>query len=436
MRLVPTQKIDDPGTNLAIITSMRSILPTLLFSSLPALLGGCLLLVPPIPCGDGVEDANVGEECDDGNLIDADGCEADCTLPVCQNDVVDPGEVCQAGFGDANENPQVIELLDPPEALTVGDIDGDGADDLAILSGDLIALQLGDGAGGFAAGISVDIARDSLDLELVDVDRDGNLDLATVSNFDDIRIAVGDGNGGFDLNFIDVPTGNNPARLAFGDLDGDGDVDFITVNNDDISVVLNQGGLVFDAPVDLAFGNTPNEVALADLNGDGDLDLALSDEGATTVNVLFNLGAGVFDVLQVQLFEVGFAQNTVAAGDFNKDGALDLVVGLAQQAQVAVLFNDGGDLSDVQAFDTGLNPLSIAVADLDFDGDDDFATADNGADQLSVLINKAGDFEVRTLAGQTATTAVFSADFNSDGVFDLVNNLLDLEQVTVSVTFP
>ena len=394
-------------------------------------------MVPPIPCGDGVEDANVGEECDDGNLIDADGCEANCTDPVCQNDIVDPGELCQAGVGDVDEDPQVIDLLDTPEALAVGDVDGDGNDDLAILSGALVALQLSDGAGDFAEGTPVDFARDALDVELVDVDGDGNLDLATVNNFDDIRIAEGDGNGNFDaLNFIDVAAADNPTRLAFGDLDGNGEVDFVTVNGSVVSVLLNQGNFVFDAAVDLAVGDTPGDVVVADLNGDGDLDLAVSDANATTVGVLLNQGDGVFDELQVQLFEVGFAQNTVAAGDFNSDGELDLVVGLAQQAQVAVLFNDGGDLSDVQAFDTGLDPLSITVADFDLDGDADFATADNGADQLSVLLNDAGDFEAITLADQTATNAIVSADFNGDGVFDLVNTIVGLDQLTVLLTFP
>jgi cysteine-rich repeat protein len=38
-----------------------------------------------------------GEECDDGNNTDADGCEADCTLPACGNGIVDPGEVCWGG---------------------------------------------------------------------------------------------------------------------------------------------------------------------------------------------------------------------------------------------------------------------------------------------------------------------------------------------------
>jgi len=50
-------------------------------------------------CGDGVVDPGEGEECDDGNLVDGDGCDSDCTVTsgVCGNGVVDPGEECDDG---------------------------------------------------------------------------------------------------------------------------------------------------------------------------------------------------------------------------------------------------------------------------------------------------------------------------------------------------
>lgn len=47
-------------------------------------------------CGDGVLDA--GEECDDGNLMDGDGCSANCTItPYCGDGVLDAGEECDDG---------------------------------------------------------------------------------------------------------------------------------------------------------------------------------------------------------------------------------------------------------------------------------------------------------------------------------------------------
>jgi cysteine-rich repeat protein len=47
-------------------------------------------------CGDGILDP--GEECDDGNNIDGDGCDANCTIePYCGDGILDPGEECDDG---------------------------------------------------------------------------------------------------------------------------------------------------------------------------------------------------------------------------------------------------------------------------------------------------------------------------------------------------
>ena len=39
------------------------------------------------------QDVAVGEQCDDGNLDDGDGCQSDCALPICGDGSVDASEV-------------------------------------------------------------------------------------------------------------------------------------------------------------------------------------------------------------------------------------------------------------------------------------------------------------------------------------------------------
>ena len=53
-----------------------------------------------VGCGDGIVDA--GEECDDGNGIDNDGCTNACTRPKCGDSIVQTflGEVCDDGIND------------------------------------------------------------------------------------------------------------------------------------------------------------------------------------------------------------------------------------------------------------------------------------------------------------------------------------------------
>jgi cysteine-rich repeat protein len=52
-------------------------------------------------CGD--RSVSPGEECDDGNLQNGDGCDANCSLTACGNGIVTPGEVCDDGNRDAGD---------------------------------------------------------------------------------------------------------------------------------------------------------------------------------------------------------------------------------------------------------------------------------------------------------------------------------------------
>lgn len=78
-------------------------------------------------CGDAIADPSLGEVCDDGNLVDGDGCSPDCQSDErCGNGVVDPGEDCDDGGALSNdgcasdcvlEHPQ-WRLYDPQTAPT------------------------------------------------------------------------------------------------------------------------------------------------------------------------------------------------------------------------------------------------------------------------------------------------------------------------------
>ncbi len=96
-------------------------------------------------CGNGNLDP--GEDCDDGNNVDGDGCKADCTLPmICGDGFTQPGEECDDGNNDdgdgcrSNCTTEVCGdgLLDPPEECDDGNNDdGDGCASDCITEDDL-----------------------------------------------------------------------------------------------------------------------------------------------------------------------------------------------------------------------------------------------------------------------------------------------------------
>ena len=63
---------------------------------------GCSNLCTINECGDGNVDP--GEECDDGNTVDDDDCSNQCTSNICGDGMLDPGEECDDGNTDDNDS--------------------------------------------------------------------------------------------------------------------------------------------------------------------------------------------------------------------------------------------------------------------------------------------------------------------------------------------
>jgi hypothetical protein len=71
-------------------------------------------------------------------------------------------------------------------------------------------------------------------------------------------------------------------------------------------------------------GSAPRSVAVGDFNGDGKLDLAVANYGYSNVSVLLGNGDGSFRI--ATNIGVGSGPTSVAVGDFNGDGVQDLAV--------------------------------------------------------------------------------------------------------------
>jgi hypothetical protein len=160
--------------------------------------------------------------------------------------------------------------------------------------------------------------------------------------------------------------------------------------------LLGSGGGAFYGAI--TYPTNPNavSVALGDLNGDGYLDIISVSATAAKASVLLGNGLGWFGAKTD--FSTGLNPKGAAVGDLNGDGKLDLAVANNDGASVAVLLGNGvGGFAAKTDFTTDAGPYSVVIADLDRDGRPDLATANVDVSTVSVLIgNGGGGFAPRT----------------------------------------
>ena len=180
-----------------------------------------------------------------------------------------------------------------------------------------------------------------------------------------------------------------------------------------------------------ATGNSPMSVAAGDFNGDGNLDLAVANFGDAVVSILIGDGKGNFTPASSPVASAN--PRWVSVGDFNGDGKLDFVVTNPESSMVSILMGDGtGNFTLASTPATGYIPFSVAVGDFNGDGKLDLAVSslDN---VVSILLGDGmGNF---TLTSSPATGAspvsVAVGDFNEDDKLDLA--IANVYSNTVSV---
>ncbi|PCC71203.1 Repeat domain-containing protein [Nannocystis exedens] len=277
---------------------------------------------------------------------------AGCFTPVpCE----DPGSLCLS-IADVSR----VRVGVAPDALTIADVDGDGARDLVGASGPagtITVLWGGDDL--FAGGATTwSIDQEVAGIVVADLDDDGDLDLATAVPRAD-AVAVVRGRGG--RSFADperFPAGAVPRALIAADLDGEGPPELVTADLAAGTVtVLHQ----FVAAPPLVVGPGPRALAAGDLDGDAQLDVAVALADADAVQVLRGDGHG--SLQPAALLPVGAAPYGLVAADFDGDARLDLATADSLDDTVSVLLSaGGGEFNNRKAWPTVPLPSGLVVA--------------------------------------------------------------------------
>lgn len=215
--------------------------------------------------------------------------------------------------------------------LAVGDLDGDGRDDLvtANVKGPKFPLSVTwfDGRTGRRRFIDRENAGNRPHYVTTgDIDRDGRID-----------VALGDG-GGFAVylnpgpNHLDgdwpreaVDKLKGGTNVTLADVDGDGDLDVIGSAGHGVGIWWYSNPEWNKRPIDSGLRDV-HALDAADLDGDGDIDVAAGSYSAGIVKVYYNSGAGEFSAFGVDTRH-GQQSYALKVVDVNGDNRPDLLVG-------------------------------------------------------------------------------------------------------------
>jgi len=216
---------------------------------------------------------------------------------------------------------------------------------------------------------------------------------------------------------------SGPGSVAIGDFNRDGLLDVVITDHvSTLSVLLGLGNGTFNSPVTYTLDSfVSNQVAVAEFNGDGIADLAVVEGGLTvpsTLAVLLGNGDGTFGSPTYYSTSIDGAGLSLAIGDLNHDGILDIFLGGAG-ASTVLLGDPGGGFHEGQF--QSVSGFWIAEGDFNDDGNLDVALTGGINQNISVLLgNGDGTFQAPvSYSGGNDPIGIVSADFNHDKKLDL-----------------
>ncbi len=371
------------------------------------------------------------------------------------------------------------------EQLKMADIDGDEDLDLIGVSPELGQLWSwkNDGTGSFSANTNSTVTTSSIQFALANFNGNGPIDAITTDQADD-EISVVTEDNSFLYAFWETPVsqsvGDGPTAIAAGDIDGDGDIDVVLSNANDqnFSILINNGSASFTETNYSTSGTYANYISLADVDGDGDVDIVAGNQDGTLSIIKNYPGGSVSSITPAHgaldittssdiaiKFDEGMSSGTLDAttvlvmgsltglhdgsytytagdstltinptDDFAAGEAVTVVVTTGVENPLGTPLSSGSSTNFVVAsgdgeifgasneYTAGNEPTAVAMADVNGDGDIDIIIANTSADSIAVLIG-AGDgtfaSPVNYYAGD-APSGVASGDVDNDGDLDLV----------------
>ncbi len=268
------------------------------------------------------------------------------------------------------------------------------------------------------------VPQHAYDLDVCDIDNDGDIDIVLGSNNqgnDTISILINDGYGNFSLSFL---AKSNYSNIICSSIDEDDNPDIVALSRPDSGWVFypNLGSSNFGNS-QLIYKTSEKRIELYFINEDNSPDFISYDQGiGGGFGVLYNNGQGVFSD-----YDIYYATQSIsepAVGELNGDSLNDILLS-DYDSGAFVFYNQGVGLFDQQSID--INPATHTyIFDINNDGYNDLgiyyeAFIGNGICRLNIFENQSDEFVFHdTIFFPTGTKFKAFADFNDDGFFDIV----------------
>ena len=130
-------------------------------------------------------------------------------------------------------------------------------------------------------------------------------------------------------------------------------------------------------------------LAVGDFNNDSELDVVVVNSGTNSTTIFQGFGNRSFEAIASYSTGTDSNPRSIAVIDFDNDHRLDLVIANAGANEVLILFGFGnGSFGNARSYSMGYDsrPYSVAVGDFDRDGWMDIAVANFGADYVEILL--------------------------------------------------
>lgn len=274
-------------------------------------------------------------------------------------------------------------LFGAAPAVTTGDFDGDGLQDLAVVNANTqVFIFRQQTSGGFVLSGQSSVLTGPNDVATgsFNTSADQHLDLAVANRFQSlgqVSVRLGNGAGGIASGSNIQTGGEGPQAIVTGKFNNDNHLDLAVLHfgSTNVSILLGDGAGGFlpaeGSPISLPVRDANGASLVAhDFNGDGNLDLAASVyssiSGENNIFVLLGNGQGGFPTildLQAQEGFPPFPPSSIVAADFNEDTVPDLAASFFCSGQVAILINPNPPPGQGMVYVTNREDDTVSVID-------------------------------------------------------------------------